>query len=1420
MELIVAPVAMKVTLAAVAAYAIPLGLGLATGASLSVLHPFVVTRKIDDAWRDLIVGPPTLNISVAPPAQTPAQTPASSPWPPTPPADSASPMPAAPLASSCGCPFWTPAVEAPPAAASPQPAADAAPAPSQAAPAAPASPAAPAAAAPSAASPTTPAAPEHPSYVLDFLSRAKSTLRQQASAMPATGHYTSVVACLVGWTLLLVGEGALATTLCFAALDFLVLIGAWMLFAFGATRSEPLTAESMWRRLLKHYRDARTLRAWGRGLLAAPALVAKTVAYAAALASGLLLALVVALVLPAVFPALAAVCAAAVAGKLLVGAWQAPFNEVYHRHVVRMDAVADAIATKALQRRTKNAEEITRLRSTAPAEQQQAAVDTVGKFLNAIVMRGECSMGAKPIPSPSEIAYTSDSGVQYLLLLQTPDLALTNPGERLAITTGDVKVLDGIVKSLAELPTASIPLFLVDALGRITTTPVPCAVSALHKVGIDAKKLKRSYDDRGEESSARTAPQTRAILQSRASRVGESDDDEQENLGTGSNSAGTTVHLNVNTNVVATNVTDDAAVKATSTAPGAAAEATVQPRCAREDASSRRSSTPGSRPPSAAHSRSSSTASIKEKQQAAPRQQQHQREDGLLVNGEWWSVERIAALSKSFKEVAAASSAPAGQGDASPRPARSNISKTAAGGGGAGATPFVLLGQESLVDPQPRRLGAGSGTAPNNAVGRHLVVCEPDSCAVVAATVTVHNAATALRSKLAPDGGDNSLAPFVDPKWTAQHGVRRVCDVTGAASSGGEEAERVLRKAFDLITLGDGKPVSSAVSMDKALPPGRRAVGALTYRKAAGTAPAHWASATPLEPRQAAEQHRAPRWFLNETQDTVDALEGDHVLYAWLTEEQDRRLGQGPAACFVCEKPKSAHGKNAAVHKCANGYCWATCYGSCLPDSWQVSNGGLFCTVCKGLPEYTAPPSPVAAAAPVSAAASVAAVPITPPAPRSQQQRQQQSPRAPTSTPNATAAPDNTPAVGPPPSQSERAAAVAAAIAENHALYTKQRQSIIKADKTGLNQAFMHANGKYAFELSDAEATANMMSGLDPSADPTSRLAGPSGMALTGADFVKVSVIKDLKQSPFSKLAVEGLSESVRRFHRDELFSFKEYVALRPQQQALPLPQLVLRYIRHKLLTARTFWQPQTFQRRLHNILAALALLPAYSNAAAGVSLKSDPEVSAILKAISLKAAQAQPTRQTAATWESICIAVEKETLVVVKVALLLQWILAARVGDILHLTKQDLTLAANNLDVTFSNGKGVRFRKGKYTVHTVIPERYRPLLAAHLATLGDKELVVPATTALQLAARLAAMNAALKRANSKLSTRSIRRGALQAMAMGTLDLPPVPLDTLMSYAGHTRPETTRRYLDWSRLFGAGALLERQAAAALARPSL
>jgi integrase len=494
-------------------------------------------------------------------------------------------------------------------------------------------------------------------------------------------------------------------------------------------------------------------------------------------------------------------------------------------------------------------------------------------------------------------------------------------------------------------------------------------------------------------------------------------------------------------------------------------------------------------------------------------------------------------------------------------------------------------------------------------------------------------------------------------------------------------------------------------------------------------------------------------------------------------------------------------------------------HGDCVPESWEEKDGEIWCSVCKDLP-YTLPeeiapepapetadtttpdaattPAHTAAATPAAAVAPIttAAAPVT--------TTTAKTPAA-TKTAKTTAAPDS------------RAARGEAAATDHYGeIPDTVRNTIMTQAPPEVQRVFQNPDGTYLWEK---RARINPLD-----AGNASRLASPDETVMKGRDFAALKIIAKVSESRFARLAVEGLAKSTRNFHRQDVEGVWRFVKAHPVLLDIPMPQIVLRYIRWVAINSRRWWKPQTFQRRLHNTLAGLALLPFYSDAERGVTFKSDPEVAATLKAVALKAAEAQPVGQSAITAEEIDEAISKEPNLSVKIALLLQWLTAARIGDILQLTKADITTSGNGntgfIDVTFAKGKGVLLRKGKYTVHTVVPAKHRDLWAQWLTSLKQDELVVRETANLSLSARATAINKALKRVNSKYSSRSIRRGALQAMALGTAELPPVDIATLMSYAGHLREETTRRYLDWSRLFGAGAQRERSAAAALAAPSL
>lgn len=336
---------------------------------------------------------------------------------------------------------------------------------------------------------------------------------------------------------------------------------------------------------------------------------------------------------------------------------------------------------------------------------------------------------------------------------------------------------------------------------------------------------------------------------------------------------------------------------------------------------------------------------------------------------------------------------------------------------------------------------------------------------------------------------------------------------------------------------------------------------------------------------------------------------------------------------------------------------------------------------------------------------------------------------------------------------------------------------------------------------------------------------------MTGGMFVAIQLIEELNKSPLRRIALEGLSRSVREFHLKSLRSLKEFCLVNYEQtQHLGMDQVVLYCIsmqfvqsiaRNRSKGKDRGWQPQTLLREVLNLQGALAALPFYAtNAVYGISLKDSAEYQGCLKRMQHKATESQPTGQRAATFEEMQQAIEKEANANVRISLILMWLTAGRIGDILKLRKKSVkTSGERNLDITFEEGKGVTLSNSKYSVHTVMPERWRTLLVNHLATLKPDDLLVQASTGIPLGARAAAANKALQRVDKSVTTRSIRRGSLQAMAMGSDDVPPVDLPTLMSYAGHLREATTKRYLDWGRLFGDAAQRQRAAAeGALVRP--
>jgi hypothetical protein len=211
----------------------------------------------------------------------------------------------------------------------------------------------------------------------------------------------------------------------------------------------------------------------------------------------------------------------------------------------------------------------------------------------------------------------------------------------------------------------------------------------------------------------------------------------------------------------------------------------------------------------------------------------------------------------------------------------------------------------------------------------------------------------------------------------------------------------------------------------------------------------------------------------------------------------------------------------------------------------------------------------------------------------------------------------------------------------------------------------------------------------------------------------------------------------------------------------------------------------------------AFANLPLYSTALFAVRLRDFPEWDAAMRRAKQDSQLAQPHHQVACSGEQISESLEVETDPAVRVGLILQWALAARVGCVLKLRRSCLEWDpfTRTLTAQFRHGKGVEFR-GPYTVNTRIPQPYAAELEAYLAALAPDDLVVAAPAAGSLGDRMPRMLRAIRVADPLLNLRAVRRGALQTMSLAGVDA-----ETLLLFSGHTSVQTLKRYLDWGRLF-------------------
>ena len=214
-------------------------------------------------------------------------------------------------------------------------------------------------------------------------------------------------------------------------------------------------------------------------------------------------------------------------------------------------------------------------------------------------------------------------------------------------------------------------------------------------------------------------------------------------------------------------------------------------------------------------------------------------------------------------------------------------------------------------------------------------------------------------------------------------------------------------------------------------------------------------------------------------------------------------------------------------------------------------------------------------------------------------------------------------------------------------------------------------------------------------------------------------------------------------------------------------------------------WRWTSTLRTMAELAGALRYLPV-SQGIASVTLSDHVDWLAAIRGVAGKAKSERPRVPKAATAVQVLGAIRAEPRREVRLLLAATWLCTGRTGDCRLLSPEDTALHDEQFTVTFRDGKTIS-RRGPFSLHTEFPAGWRQELGI---ADGDVSWV-----GLLKKASVHDVLLALRRIDPTLENRSIRRGALQTLALsGT------PEDVLLLFSGHTSFATLRRYLGWGAI--------------------
>jgi len=255
----------------------------------------------------------------------------------------------------------------------------------------------------------------------------------------------------------------------------------------------------------------------------------------------------------------------------------------------------------------------------------------------------------------------------------------------------------------------------------------------------------------------------------------------------------------------------------------------------------------------------------------------------------------------------------------------------------------------------------------------------------------------------------------------------------------------------------------------------------------------------------------------------------------------------------------------------------------------------------------------------------------------------------------------------------------------------------------------------------------------------------------------------------------KAIAATTKTKHRQILNGIQE---IPEKYHADLLPQALAKWAKDQQRTRR--WRKSTFLTRMASIQGALRLAPMYRNLIPSIKLKDSLYWKLVMRAATTEAIAEIPRQPKAAQAEEITKLLKTKSPL--NPLLEIAWLTAARVGDALYLSPDD---------VSFPEGKimNVRFRRGKtasktgqYTIAQPLPSQ-ATIDYVEEANRENRLWLFPGIETEQLTAHL-------RTENPQLECRSLRRGRLQYLSkLGYGD------EELLHVSRHAGLPMLRRYL-------------------------